>query len=376
MNYFTYKTILVGFFLLPVIGFGQTDTTYQEEEEDYSMYDDVEDVGNIVTYCSPKIFDLSPNRFVSLGYDLNSGGDFTSSAEGRFAPDSAVSGSQTSGLVYHGLRLNANIPVISLSKFVWQLGGGINQSRININDQVGTNPSHNLLSDAISKNLTSINLNTTLFKPLNENSFLILQLLAEMNGNYDFKSDQTTPKLRNNKYSGTLIWGKRPHDRLQWGLGLSRTYRAGELNYIPVVMYNYTSENRKWGTEILFPAKAHYRRKFNPRNILLAGYELEGTSYRLYDTQQLNAQRLKSQGLELRRSEIRARLDYQRQLVGFLWVGIQAGVIVNYNFNVDELASRDNQDFYRGFFGDQPFVFSNSMSPMPYINLTLNLVSL
>lgn len=369
MNYFK-KSTFIGLFLIPIFGVAQIDSTYQEEEEDYSMYDDVEDVGTITTYCSPKIFDLSPNRFVSLGYDLNSGGDFTSSAEGRFAPDSTATGTQTSNLAYHGLRLNANIPVISLSKFVWQLGGGINQSRINIKDELGTNPSHNLLSDALSKNLTSINLNTTLFKPLNENSFLILQLLAEMNGNYDFKSKQTTPDLSNNKYSGTLIWGKRPHDRLQWGVGLSRTYRAGELNYIPVVMYNYTSENRKWGTEILFPAKAHYRRKFNPRNILLAGYELEGTSYRLYDTQ------LNTQGLELRRSEIRARLDYQRQLVGFLWVGIQAGVIVNYNFNVDELASTDNQDFYRGFFGDQPFVFSNKMSPMPYINITLNLVSL
>jgi len=371
MSHFIKKSLILGLIAFPVFGMAQTDSTYQEEEEDYSMYDDVEDVGTIVTYCSPKIFDLSPNRFVSLGYDFTSGGDFTSSNEGTFAPDSSTTGNQTSGLSYHGLRLNANIPVISLSKFVWQLGGGINQSRMTVDDEkLGTNLGHTGLSEAISRNLTSINLNTTLFKPLNENSFLILQMLAEMNGNYDFKSKETTPDFANNKYSATLIYGKRPHDRLQWGVGLSRTYRAGELNYIPVVMYNYTSENRKWGTEILFPAKAHYRRKFNPRNILLAGYELEGSSYRLYDTQ------LNTQGLELRRSEIRARLDYQKQLVGFLWVGIQAGVIVNYNFNVDELASRDNKDFYRGFFGDQSLVFSNKMSPMPYINLTLNLVSL
>ena len=372
MAHLTYKTALIGFLLLPIIGFTQTDTTYQEVEEDYSMYDDVEDVGTIVTYCSPKIFDLSPNRFVSLGYDLTGIGEFASSNEGTFAPDSSGYGTQSSDLKYHGLRLNANIPVISLSKFVWQLGGGINQSRMSIDNEELGNLGHTQLSEAISRNLTSINLNTTLFKPLNENSFFILQLLAEMNGNYDFKSKQTTPDLNNTKYSGTLIYGKRPHDRLQWGIGLSRTYRAGELNYIPVVMYNYTSENRKWGTEILFPARAHYRRKFNPRNILLAGYELEGTSYRLYDyDSQIN-----KQGLELRRSEIRARLDYQRQLVGFLWIGVQAGVILNYNFNVDELASNNNKDFYRGFFGNQPFVFSNNMSPMPYLNLTLNLVSL
>ncbi len=365
------QNILFYFLLFPLLGITQVDSTYQEEEEDYSMYDDVEDVGTIITYCSPKIFDLSPNRFVSLGYDFTPGGDFTTSDEGEFAPDATINQTQTSTLSYHGLRLNANIPVISLSKFVWQLGGGINQSRMTIDDEkLGTNLGHNRLSDAISKNLTSVNLNTTLFKPLNENSFVILQMMTEMNGNYDFKTENTTPDLANTKFSATLLYGKRPHDRLQWGIGMSRTFRAGEMNYIPVVMYNYTSKNRKWGTEILFPAKAHYRRKFNPRNILLAGYELEGASYRLYDTE------LNTKGLELRRSEIRARLDYQRQLVGFLWVGIQAGVIVNYNLNVDELDSRDDRDFYRGFFGDQTYVFSNNMSPMPYINLTLNLVSL
>ncbi|MFT4826970.1 MAG: hypothetical protein ACI96L_000251, partial [Paracoccaceae bacterium] len=32
------------------LGFSQIDSSYVEEEEDYSMYDDVEDVGEIKTY--------------------------------------------------------------------------------------------------------------------------------------------------------------------------------------------------------------------------------------------------------------------------------------------------------------------------------------
>ena len=147
--------------------------------------------------------------------------------------------------------------------------------------------------------------------------------MAEQNGNYELGATTNAPNIGNTKYSGTAIWGKRPHDRLQWGVGLSRTYRAGELNYIPVFMYNYTSENRKWGTEILFPARAAYRRKINARNVLLAGYELEGASYRLYNT------KFNAQNLELRRSEVRFRLDYQRQIKGFLWLGVQAGVMLN-----------------------------------------------
>ncbi len=348
--------------------FSQIDSTYQEEEEDYSMYDDVEDVGVIITYCSPKIFDLSPNRFISVGYDLTGSGTLKTSNEGSYKPDEDVPMLDQSKLNYHGVRINANIPVISLSKFVWQVGGGFNQANIATNKIDSVND-HKLLLDELDGGLTSINLNTTLFKPLGEKNFLILQLLAEQNGNYTLGSSSNGPNIGNTKYSGTLIWGKRPHDRLQWGVGLSRTYRAGELNYIPVIMYNFTSENRKWGTEILFPARAAYRRKINSRNILLAGFELEGGSYRLYNTG------LNAQNLELRRSEIRLRLDYQKQLKGFVWMGIQAGVILNYSYNIDDLTATNNSDFYRGFFGDQTYTFSNTLSPMPYVNLTFNLVS-
>lgn len=349
--------------------FSQIDSTYQEEEEDYSMYDDVEDVGVIVTYCSPKIFDLSPNRFISLGYDLTGSGTLKTTPEGSYKPDEDVTRNDQSKLNYHGLRLNFNIPVISLSKVVWQMGGGFNQSTINTNKISGIND-HNLLLNELDKGLTSMNLNTTVFKPLGEKNFLIFQLIGAQNGNYSlFGSSSEAPNIGNTKISATAIWGKRPHDRLQWGLGVSRTYRAGELNYIPVFMYNYTSENRKWGTEILFPARAAYRRKINSRNILLAGFELEGRSYRLYNTD------FNSQNLELRRSEIRVRLDYQKQIKGFIWMGIQAGVILNYNYKIDDLTDTNNKDFYRGFFGDQTYAFNNTLSPMPYVNLTFNLVS-
>ena len=349
------------------VTFSQIDST-DVEEEDYSMYDDVEDVGEIINYCSPKIFDLSPNRFISIGYDFVGNGTLKTSNEGVYKPDEDVVQNDQSNLNYHGIRIDLNVPVISKSKFVWQIGAGFNQSNISTN-QIVNNSDHNLLLDQLSKGLTRINLNTTMFVPLGEKNFLLLQLLAEQNGNYSLGSSEGGPSITNTKYSGTALWGKRPHDRLQWGLGVSRTYRAGELNYIPVIMYNYTSKNRKWGTEILFPAKAHYRRKINARNILLAGFELEGGSYRLYNTE------FSAQNLELRRSEIRVRLDYQKQLKGFVWMGIQAGVIINYSYSIDDLTATNNNDFYRGFFGDQTFTFSNSLSPMPYVNLTFNLVS-
>ncbi len=361
-----YSLLLVFSLLFQTI-FSQIDSNYVEEEEDYSIYDNVEDVGVIKTYCSPKVLDLSPNRFISIGYDLTGKGLLKTTAEGMYAPDESIGTYDGSSKInYRGLRINANIPVISKSSFIWQIGGGFNQSRIQ---------GENALPDGEHKDfveeiglLTSLSLKTTLFKPVGEKTFLILQILGELNGNYDFKTSKTQPDFDNTRLSATFLYGRRPHDRLQWGIGVTRSYRAGDLNYLPVFMYNFTSANRKWGTEILFPARAAYRRKFNSRNILLAGYVLEGGTYRLYDTPFV------SQNLELRRSEIRLRLDYQKQIKGFIWLGIQAGVILNYSFNVDDLGD-SNRDFFRGFFGNQNYTMLNNMAPMPYLNISLNIVS-
>ena len=150
------------------------------------------------------------------------------------------------------------------------------------------------------------------------------------------------------------------------------------MNYIPVVMYNYTSVNRKWGTEILFPARASYRRKFNSRSLLLAGYELEGTSYRLYNMEN-NVQTadptifVKKSSYELRRSELRFRLDYQRQLKGFVWLAIQGGIRYDLSYNVDALDG--GNDFFRGFFGSQSYLMLNQVGLAPYVNVSINLVS-
>jgi hypothetical protein len=202
--------------------------------------------------------------------------------------------------------------------------------------------------------------------------------MGELNGTYNLSSESHKPDFTTIRSSVSALYGKRPHDRKQWAVGLSRTYRAGEMNYIPVVMYNYTSVNRKWGTEILFPARAAYRRKFTSRSILLAGYELEGTSYRLYNMENNvptadPMTTIRKSSYELRRSELRFRLDYQRQLKGFVWLAIQGGIRYDLSYNVDALDG--GNDFFRGFFGSQSYLMLNQVGLAPYVNVSINLVS-
>lgn len=360
----------------------QTDTTKApatEDEEDYSQYENASSDSSIRTWCNPKIFDLSPNRFVSLGYDYILKHSISASPLGSYKEDAKPDSLRTSDFSTSGLRLNANIPIISRTRLLWQLGGGYTRSNYNrtLGDYqlpLSDSSQEQFFRRLDKQGLHALNLNSTVFVPLGEKRFIIVQLMAELNGNYSLSDEARKPDFSTIRSSGSLLYGKRPHDRFQWAVGLSRTYRAGELNYIPVVMYNYTSVNRKWGTEILFPARAAYRRKFNSRSILLAGYELEGSSYRLYNTGIFYNSPINPKNLELRRSELRFRLDYQRQLIGFFWISVQAGVRQNYTYNVDSLGA-SNKEIFRGFFGTQPYAMLNTVGFAPYCNVSINLVS-
>jgi hypothetical protein len=337
-------------------------------EEDYSQYDNASFTdASAKRYCSPKVFDLSPQRFISLGWDVQLPYTTRFSLPGRYAPDQKLAndGETATATYTGGLRASANIPVVSRNSIVWQMGANFWDIRYRFDDLVEQNGAVGLTHILENKGLRTMGLNTTVFKPLGETTFLLFQGSADLNGNYTWSDFQSLRYLR---YSAAAIWGRRPHDRKQWGLGLSRTYRVGEMNYIPVFLFNYTAPNRRWGTEILFPARAHVRRTFNPRNLLLAGYELEGQSYRIAERS------TPDQSLEIRRGELRARLEYQRQLSGFVWLSVQAGWRYDWSYNMDAL-DQNGREFFRGFTGTQPYNMVNQLGNALYFNIGVHLVS-
>lgn len=344
----------------------QPDTLPATDEEDYSQYDDLGFADEKARrFCSQKIFDLSPQRFISLMWDAQGPYDLRFSPDGSYAEDADAPVAEEGRASYTGgLRVQANIPVVSRNSIIWQLGANYWDVRYALSEQRTTDSAAGLLGALADRGLRSAGLNTTLFKPLNETHFLILQASADLSGDH-FLDDP--PGLRYLRYSAAVLWGRRPHDRLQWGVGLSRTYRVGAINYIPVIMFNYTAPGRKWGTEILLPARAHYRRTFSARSLLLAGYELEGQSYRI---QRLSTD---ASSFEVRRGELRLRAEYQRQLIGFVWMSVQAGYRHDWSFDADRLP--EGLEFFRGFFGDQPFAMRGSLGGAPYVQVGVHLVS-
>ena len=344
----------------------QQDSIPPAEEEDYSQYDDLGFADEKARrYAHPKILDLSPQRFASLMWDAQGAYTMQSSPRGTWPEDADAPVAEEARANHTGgLRVQANIPVVSRNSIVWQMAANYWDVRYSLTSTSSATNAPGLVNILGDRGLRTAGLGTTIFKPLSETAFLIVQGSADLSGDHSLDKPQGLAYLR---WSGAVIWGRRPHDRLQWGVGLSRTYRVGALNYIPVLMYNYTAANRKWGTEILFPARAHYRRTFSPRSLLLTGYELEGQSYRIAGLS------TDAGSFEIRRGELRLRAEYQRQLKGFVWLSVQAGYRHDWSFDADELPG--GREFFRGFFGDQPFAMRNSLGGAPYAQVGIHLVS-
>ena len=377
MNYFNlYKRAAVTacfFISFLASANAQTDTatTPQKntEDEDFSMYDEVGFVDQSAKrYCSPKIEGLSPAKLISLGFDFQGPYKMTlDTFNNNIKQGSPENGNITAT---SGMRFACNIPVVSKTSLVWQLGANYWESGYNINSESITKPvlyaENPMLKSLQNNGLRTMGVNTTLFKPLNDKNFLLFQGSADLSGDYDWNLMPT----KYLKYSAALIYGKRPSERKQWGVGLSRTYRAGELNYIPIIFFNYTDAANKWGSEVLFPARAHVRRTINSRNMIFAGYELEGQSYRLY-----RMESIRNQDLEIRRAEIRLRLVYEFSLKDFLWLSVQAGYRINYRYDVDRL--NNGEEIFRAFglLSKEPYIMKNTLTNPFYFNISLNLVS-
>jgi hypothetical protein len=320
-------------------------------EEDFSLYADVELADGARRFATSKVLDQSPNKLISFGYDFQGSHTMSLGALGD------ASASDLKVQVVQGFRLGANLPVISKTNIIVSLGLDYWESHYQIDNAI----IHPIANTLESKALRTTGISATIFKPFNETNFLLLQAVANLNGDYSLPDFQELNKTR---LSGLAVYGWKKHDRLMYGFGFSRTYRIGEANYIPVFLYNYTFPSRKWGIEAVFPARTQVRKTFNARSLAFFGYELEGQSYHLSSIAGLGG----INNPELRRSELRIRATFERSLKDFIWVSAQIGLRYNWSFNLDD------GNISRGF-GDDFYALENSLSDAFYFNISINLVS-
>lgn len=366
-NPFQMRLLFTLFSLFLVVALSaQVDTTKTDDDIDFSEFDGDFDVApsdgkskSTKVYCNQKVSGLSPAKLISIGYDFQ--GPFTVNSTLNLNPLPAMIEETYRFSSNYGYRVAANFPVISRYDFILNLGFNHWQSAYQLDRQpnqmpiLTSSPFFEKLDDFA---LRTTGVNFTIFKPLNSVNYILAQGQADLNGNY---FNGIVPDFGLIKYSAALLYGWKKNDRSSYAIGATRTYRGGEVLHIPVFLLNKTF-NSKWGVEMLLPARGHVRRTINPRSMLFFGYELEGNSYNIREVNLLNQS---NNLLELRKSEIRARVMYETSVSGFIWLSVQAGARIMYRFNVAE------QD--RGTRGD--FIIQNQVSTPFYFNVSINLVS-
>lgn len=323
----------------------QVTDTSAVDDFDYSKFGDAEGVKR---YATQKVLNQTPNRIVSLAYEYQGG--FAMPSVPLYPTNQAPQRFNTNRLA--GLRAQVNIPVVSNTKIIWQLGATYGGSAFDFKENT-TNP---FIAKLEANGMHTAGINTTVFKPLNEKNFLIFQASADVNGVFEGFDDINTKAIT---ISATAIYGWKKSEKNMYGFGVARTYRAGQIIYVPIVLWNKTF-NDKWGMELLLPARGHLRRNFSTSNILQLGYELEGNQYWMR-TPSPNGQ------FFIQRGEVKPRVMWDKKLSGFFWLNVQAGFRYNYRFDVmkEYDARKDDQLFFRSALTN-PFYFSvgiNFVSP-------------
>ena len=331
------------FLLTSFLSFSQTDST--EVLEDYSNYGEPEGVKR---YATQKVLNQTPQKIISFGYEYN--GEF-------HMPGIRISESLSTFEDRHVNQVNAfkaqlNIPVVATNKIIWQLGANYWGSQFQIE-----NPGSNAFAKQLNQSsLISAGLNTTIFKPLNETNFLIFQASADVNGLFNEEAKVTSNALT---LSATGIYGWKKSEKNMIGAGIARTYRAGRLIYVPVLLWNKTF-NDTWGMELLLPAKGFIRYNINTSNMIQAGFELEGNQF------SMPIPGTQRDLFYIQRGEFKPRIMWDKKITGFLWFSAQVGLRYNYRFDVmNKYDGKEDADRY----------FTSKLGNPLYFNFSLNLVS-
>lgn len=318
-----------------------TDTT-GEEMIDYSQFGDA---SGVKRYATQKVMNQTPNRIISIGYEQQGAFSMPGVKAGPMLP--AFQNFLVNKL--SGLRAQVNVPVVSNTKIIWQLGANYAGAMYRFSQ----NPTNDFVRKLNENGLHTAGVNTTVFKPLNEKNFLIVQASADVNAGFSSLDEISS---RSVTYSGALVYGWKYSDKNMFGIGVTRSYRAGQPMIFPVVLWNKTF-NDQWGMELLLPARGHLRYNFSTSNILQLGYELEGNQYSIRTSNSPSGQ------LFIQRGELKPRISWDKKLTGFIWFNAQAGWRYNWRFDVmsEYNARKDDQLYFRSKLGN-PAYFSISLN--------------
>jgi hypothetical protein len=352
--------------LILISSFAQEDSTYVEDEFDFSEFELAAPPSK--NFCTNKVLGQSPTTLIGGFYDFMPEHSLTAGTplgneDFDVSDDASIETNQR-------IALTTNLPLISRNNILVNFNLVYQRQFYDIEGSNG----HPFLETLDENGLTRMGALFTVFKPLNDKQFLLGQVGFEINGDYSLNSIETNEAFR---FPAALLYGWKPNDRLMYAFGLSRTYLGGALNYVPIVYYYHTFKNQKWGIESVLPSRGYLRYRFDSQSLISVGFTVIGATYALnnwtdnaFDYAPEVNELWQAQAVELRRSEIRTGINYQRQLFGFFWLSAEAGYRINYSFELDQ-----DGDFLRFFGTDEPYFIENDLENQLYFTVGITYTS-
>ncbi|MBD2724588.1 DUF6268 family outer membrane beta-barrel protein [Hymenobacter armeniacus] len=225
---------------------------------------------------------------------------------------------------------------------------------------------YELYDNIENKGLKSTAAQVAVIRPVDDVHWYLARVKGELSG--DYTSNELT-KSDYSRFSAEAIYGWKRSPNFSWGVGFQYGYTFGRLSLYPAVVYNRTFNNR-WGVEALAPARITLRYNVNPSSILYAGYTVDGYNYIVHLTRAPLA-RKNADGspdpskavlstLELRETEVKFRLRWERELLSFLWLGAEGGYRYNYAFDAFDRTNADREK-----------IIDSQLNGAPYASLEL-----
>jgi hypothetical protein len=282
-----------------------------------------------IDYASPSVNGMGKSKGIVVNYEWQP--DFNIRSTGK---EPQIGNREAQVRRNNKLDIKAYVPLVNKPRF--KLVGGFNYFFEEFNfEEPGKDSNYPFYANLEDRNLKTISGQLVMLRPINERNFYIFRIKGELNGDYSSHEVAIPDYL---KTTVEYLYGWKRNSNLTYGVGAQLGYALGRRRIYPAFLYNQTFNDR-WGIEALLPANADLRYNASARSIWFGGFSVDGASYNI-NVKGIGAPAFET--LELRRSEIRARVRWEREIYDFLWMGAEAGYRENVSFNAFEKDANDS----------------------------------
>jgi hypothetical protein len=305
------------------------------------------DLADKQQFANPSVLGMGPSKGIILHYERTTPFSVAASSQVAGVSDYNTDAKRNGKLIFKGYIPAWNRPHLKVI-----VGLNYDREEFKFREQA-TN--YGLFDNIENKGLKSTGVQLAVIRPVDAVHWYLARVKGELSGDYTSSTDIGNTNYFRGSLEAFYGWKRSP--RFSWGVGFQYGYTFGRLSLYPAIIYNRTFNDR-WGIEALFPARVSARYNASERSLFYAGYSVDGFNYIVALRQELplgpGKQPLRS--LELRETEVKFRLRWERELLSFLWLGAEGGYRYNHAFDAFDRTNTDRERIVRTKLGGAPYI--------------------